>query len=66
MSESGEKGTQNTEVDEKGTDSVLPSKKGRSNDFRIKQLDIGTVENAVYRKNWWQIWCVNIDSIWSF
>lgn len=63
MSESGEKGTQNTEVDEKGTDSVLPSKKGRSNDFRIKQLDIGTVENAVYRKNWWQIWCVNIDSI---
>lgn len=66
MSESGEKGTQNTEVDEKGTDSVLPSKKGRSNDFRIKQLDIGAVENAVYRKNWWQIWCVNIDSIWSF
>lgn len=30
----------------------------RSTDFRLKQLDIGSVENAVFRKKWWQIWCV--------
>lgn len=28
----------------------------RSTDFRLKQLDIGSVENAVFRKKWWQIW----------
>ena len=30
--------------------------RGRVGDFRIEQLDIGDVENALYRKKWWQIW----------
>jgi hypothetical protein len=30
--------------------------RGRAGDFRIEQLDIGDVENAIYREKWWQIW----------
>jgi hypothetical protein len=30
--------------------------RGRVGDFRIEQLDIGDVENAIYREKWWQIW----------
>lgn len=28
----------------------------RAGDFRVKQLDIGRIENSVYREKWWQIW----------
>lgn len=34
----------------------LPDERKRGDDFRIKQLDIGTVENAIFREKWWQIW----------
>ena len=27
-------------------------------DFRLQQLDIGSVENALYRQKWWQIWYI--------
>ncbi|EJD07137.1 ABC protein [Fomitiporia mediterranea MF3/22] len=31
--------------------------KSRAEDFRLQQqLDIGTVENAVFRQKWWQLW----------
>ena len=36
---------------------VSTGNKKRSEDFRIQQLDIGDIENAVYREKWWQIWC---------
>ncbi|KAH8112628.1 ABC protein [Phellopilus nigrolimitatus] len=32
------------------------AKKARTDDFRLKQLDIGAVENAVFREKWWQLW----------
>ena len=28
----------------------------RKDDFRLKQLDIGYIENAIYREKWWQLW----------
>jgi hypothetical protein len=30
--------------------------RGRAGDFRIDQLDIGDIENAIFREKWWQIW----------
>ncbi|KAI5119967.1 hypothetical protein M0805_004347 [Coniferiporia weirii] len=40
---------------EKNSDAA-PRNKPRTEDFRLKQLDIGTVENAVFREKWWQLW----------
>ena len=45
-------GTQERD-DSKDTKSI---ERDHVDNFRIQQLDIGDVENAIYRKKWWQIW----------
>ena len=43
-----------------GKDIEVGMKEGRQQkeDFRLRQLDIGSVENAKFRRKWWQLWCV--------
>ena len=54
-------GHTDSEKDPQELKTVVNSKsESRSKDFRLKQLDIGTVANAVFREKWWQIWCVNM------
>ena len=43
---------------EKSAADVAPGNKSRAGDFRLQQLDIGSIENAVFREKWWQIWFV--------
>ena len=51
-----------SDVDEKsGKDvdfekGVVRKEEPGSRDHRLKQLDIGSVENAIFRERWWQIW----------
>ncbi|OCB92268.1 ABC protein [Sanghuangporus baumii] len=49
-------GSEKSEDVEKSAIDVSMANKTRAGDFRIQQLDIGEIENAVYREKWWQIW----------
>ena len=41
---------------EKSAAEVSAVNNTRAGDFRLQQLDIGSIENAVFRQKWWQIW----------
>ncbi|KAL5504423.1 hypothetical protein ACEPAH_8498 [Sanghuangporus vaninii] len=49
-------GSEKSEDVEKSAIDVSMANKTRAGDFRIQQLDIGEIENAVYREKWWQLW----------
>ena len=47
-----------TPVDQNEKDKHDLAEERREDLFRITQLDIGDVENAIFREKWWQLWCV--------
>ncbi|KAL5526288.1 hypothetical protein ACEPAF_8011 [Sanghuangporus sanghuang] len=49
-------GSEKFEDVEKSAIDVSTANKNHAGDFRIQQLDIGEIENAVYREKWWQLW----------
>lgn len=60
MSEENDASVEKVDHLEKGKTAAVEKSKERyrNEDFRLKQLDIGSIENAKFRRKWWQLWCV--------